>query len=45
MEAQVNKTRQMEEEKSEIMSSMYKKLEEVEKEKAQEIERLKDIQR
>ena len=45
MEQQVTKTRRMEEEKADMMASMYKKLDEAEKEKAQEIERLRDIQR
>jgi hypothetical protein len=37
--------KQVEEEKSDILSNMYKKLEESEKDKAQEIEKLKEIQR
>lgn len=42
---QLAKVKQMEEEKSEILANMYKKLEESEKEKSLEIERLKEIQR
>lgn len=45
MNQQLSKVKQMDEEKSDIISNMYKKLEEGEKEKSMEIERLKDIQR
>ena len=41
----LNKDRQMDEERSELMTANYKKLEESQREKAEEIERLKDIHR
>ncbi|XP_053392988.1 fas-binding factor 1 homolog [Mercenaria mercenaria] len=42
---QLSKVKYMEEEKSDILSNMYKKLEESEKDKSLEIERLKEIHR
>ena len=45
MEKHLGKIKQMEEEKSDLVSTMYKKLEETEREKGEEIERLKEIQR
>ncbi|WAQ95521.1 FBF1-like protein, partial [Mya arenaria] len=41
----VTRVRQMEEEKAELTASMYKRLEDAEKDKAVEIERLKEVQR
>ncbi|XP_052266250.1 fas-binding factor 1-like isoform X2 [Dreissena polymorpha] len=42
---QVAKVRKMEEEKAELTTNMYRRLEDAEVEKAQEIERLKEVQR
>ena len=41
----LHKDRQMDEERSELMSANYKKLEESQREKTEEIERLKEIHR
>ena len=45
MSQHLAKLRKLEEEKSELLSSMYRKLEDGEQEKAQEIDRLKEIHR
>ena len=41
----LNKDRQTDEERSELIAANYKKLEESQREKAEEIERLKEIHR
>ena len=45
MSQQLSKMRKMDEEKSEFMSSMYRKLEDTETDKIQEIDRIKELHR